>query len=288
MSRAPGTRRRCGEAASPSQCPAISQTVTGGYAYDRRIIAELQAPRLGGRSSSAWATAFRGPPTDRRRLPKHACSRPRRDRPIVIDGLAFGVLPEAAAALHRTHPVIALVHHPLALETGLTDARRRRCLRANARRSRRHGTSSPPAPATADVLTERLRRRARAPRRSSCPARIARRSRRAATMPLCAALGRRDRPAQGLRPAGRGTGAARRPVLASDHRGRPRARSGRDGAPRCADRPAPASRADRRCRHGLAGRSSRRFTPAPICSCWPRASRATAWPSPKRSRTACR
>jgi glycosyltransferase involved in cell wall biosynthesis len=41
-------------------------------------------------------------------------------RPIVIDGLAFGVLPEAAQALRATHPLIALVHHPLALETGVT------------------------------------------------------------------------------------------------------------------------------------------------------------------------
>src|SRR2546423_12739046 len=40
-------------------------------------------------------------------------------RPIVIDGLALGVLPETAEALSVTHPLIALVHHPLAFETGL-------------------------------------------------------------------------------------------------------------------------------------------------------------------------
>jgi glycosyltransferase involved in cell wall biosynthesis len=43
-------------------------------------------------------------------------------QPIVIDGLAFGVLPEAAAALCERHPLVAMVHHPLALETGLTAA----------------------------------------------------------------------------------------------------------------------------------------------------------------------
>ena len=42
------------------------------------------------------------------------------DRPIVVDGLALGVLPEAAAALRSSHRLIALVHHPLALESGLT------------------------------------------------------------------------------------------------------------------------------------------------------------------------
>src|SRR5262249_14583564 len=45
--------------------------------------------------------------------------------PIVVDGLAFGVLPEVAQEL-RARPLIALVHHPLALETGVApdDARR--------------------------------------------------------------------------------------------------------------------------------------------------------------------
>src|SRR5262249_25631074 len=40
-------------------------------------------------------------------------------QPIVIDGLALGVLPDAAAALATTYPLIALVHHPLALESGV-------------------------------------------------------------------------------------------------------------------------------------------------------------------------
>jgi hypothetical protein len=38
--------------------------------------------------------------------------------PIVIDGLAFGVLPEACSFRKRT-PLIALVHQPLALESAL-------------------------------------------------------------------------------------------------------------------------------------------------------------------------
>src|ERR1051325_7330530 len=41
-------------------------------------------------------------------------------RAIVIDGLAFGVMPDEAEALSRTHPLIAMVHHPLALESGVT------------------------------------------------------------------------------------------------------------------------------------------------------------------------
>jgi glycosyltransferase involved in cell wall biosynthesis len=41
------------------------------------------------------------------------------DGPLVIDGLAFGVLPEVATALQASRSLVALVHHPLALETGL-------------------------------------------------------------------------------------------------------------------------------------------------------------------------
>jgi glycosyltransferase involved in cell wall biosynthesis len=41
-------------------------------------------------------------------------------QPIVIDGLAFGALPEAAQALRASHVLVALVHHPLALESGLS------------------------------------------------------------------------------------------------------------------------------------------------------------------------
>src|SRR4249920_3387060 len=55
-------------------------------------------------------------------------------RPIVIDGLAFGVMPEAAESLRETHPLIALVHHPLALETGVTPDRAE-ALRASERKA---------------------------------------------------------------------------------------------------------------------------------------------------------
>lgn len=44
-----------------------------------------------------------------------------RGRPIVIDGLAFGALPEAGALRHRT-PLVALVHQPLALDANLDAA----------------------------------------------------------------------------------------------------------------------------------------------------------------------
>jgi glycosyltransferase involved in cell wall biosynthesis len=92
---------------------------TGGYAYDRRIIAELAA--LG------WHTDVidlgdgfpRPTPATRTRAGAQLSALPA-GRPIVVDGLALGVLQEAAAAMHGSHGLVGLVHHPLALESGLT------------------------------------------------------------------------------------------------------------------------------------------------------------------------
>ena len=72
--------------------------------------------------SSIWATAIRGPARSARR-PRQGCWAPCRPVvPLVIDGLALGVLPDAARQIRERNPLLALVHHPLALETGLAAA----------------------------------------------------------------------------------------------------------------------------------------------------------------------
>jgi glycosyltransferase involved in cell wall biosynthesis len=98
--------------------PGDLATPTGGYTYDRRIIAEL--PSLG------WAPQVvdlgDGFPRPTAATRASACARlgalPR-TCPIVIDGLAFGVLPDLSQKLGASHQLVALVHHPLAFETGL-------------------------------------------------------------------------------------------------------------------------------------------------------------------------
>jgi glycosyltransferase involved in cell wall biosynthesis len=99
--------------------PGDLATPTGGYAYDRRIIAELRA--LG------WDTqvldigeGFPRPTAAVRAAAKRTLSAQPGGRPIVIDGLAFGVLAEEARPLAPARTLVALVHHPLALETGLS------------------------------------------------------------------------------------------------------------------------------------------------------------------------
>ncbi len=135
--------------------PGDIQTVTGGYAYDRRIIAELE--RLGWEIDLvSLGDGFPRPTIQQKAFAEARLLATPSRHPIVVDGLAFGVLPEAAAALHRTHAVIALVHHPLALETGLTEHESDTLFASEraALASTRHVIAT--SPWTADVLTERF------------------------------------------------------------------------------------------------------------------------------------
>jgi glycosyltransferase involved in cell wall biosynthesis len=101
--------------------PGDLSTATGGYAYDRRMIAELEAlgwtvERINLGETFPWPDKdIRSAAEGRLLMVPEGC-------PIVVDGLALGALPEAARRLRANHILIALVHHPLALETGLTSA----------------------------------------------------------------------------------------------------------------------------------------------------------------------
>ena len=99
--------------------PGDLATPTGGYVYDRRIIAEL--PALGWRTEVLnLGEEFPRPAAATRAAAARQLAALAPGRPIVIDGLAFGVLPQTAETLRASHPLVALVHHPLALETGLS------------------------------------------------------------------------------------------------------------------------------------------------------------------------
>jgi glycosyltransferase involved in cell wall biosynthesis len=98
--------------------PGALDTPTGGYVYDRRIICELR--RLGfsvevidlGDCFPHASPAQRAAALEKLgRVPQHWA--------IVIDGLALGVLPEVDT-LAADHGLVGLVHHPLALETGIS------------------------------------------------------------------------------------------------------------------------------------------------------------------------
>ncbi len=91
---------------------------TGGYTYDRRVIAGLRG--LGCEVDIIdLGEGFPYPDAGTRSGALERLCSALPGLPIVIDGLALGVLPEAAKAAAATRPVVALVHHPLALEVGI-------------------------------------------------------------------------------------------------------------------------------------------------------------------------
>jgi glycosyltransferase involved in cell wall biosynthesis len=97
--------------------PGDLATPTGGYRYDGRIIQELG--RLGWQVDVLdVGDGFPFPSAAQRANALAMLSAVPSGCPIVLDGLAFGALPEAGALQSRT-PLIALVHQPLALEVGL-------------------------------------------------------------------------------------------------------------------------------------------------------------------------
>ena len=99
--------------------PGDLDTPTGGYAYDKRMIAELRD--LGWRPQVInLGEGFPHPSALTRATARAQLSDVPKGRAIVIDGLAFGVMPDEAEALSETHPLIGMVHHPLALESGAT------------------------------------------------------------------------------------------------------------------------------------------------------------------------
>ena len=98
--------------------PGSLDTPTGGYGYDRRIISELR--QLG------WdveyldiGEGFPSPDEPTRSAARSLLLEVPDGRPIVVDGLALGVLPDVAGEVASRHPLLGLVHHPLALEWGL-------------------------------------------------------------------------------------------------------------------------------------------------------------------------
>jgi glycosyltransferase involved in cell wall biosynthesis len=100
--------------------PGDLATPTGGYRYDRRIVRELRLLDCEVDVLDLGST-FPFPSLAERSEALAILSRVPRGRPIVIDGLAFGALPEAGTLRHRT-PLVALVHQPLAFDAGLDPA----------------------------------------------------------------------------------------------------------------------------------------------------------------------
>jgi glycosyltransferase involved in cell wall biosynthesis len=102
--------------------PGDPETRSGGYEYDRRMIEGLRA--LGLSVVVHGLDASFPAPTPSALV--HAAStfaRIEDGATVLVDGLAYGALPDIAAAESGRLRLAALVHHPLALETGLAPER---------------------------------------------------------------------------------------------------------------------------------------------------------------------
>jgi glycosyltransferase involved in cell wall biosynthesis len=130
--------------------PGDLDSMTGGYFYDRKVIAGLRA--LGREVHHLPLGASFPDPTRadtedaaRQLAAVHA------DCPVIIDGLALGAL-DPAALRGMTAPMVAMVHHPLALETGLSHKRRDHLFRTEKANLARAAHILVPSPRTAEVV----------------------------------------------------------------------------------------------------------------------------------------
>lgn len=111
--------------------PGDIETRTGGYGYDREILSGLRT-RGWQVSLVSLAGDYPAPSAaDRQRAAAALAGLP--DGALVlIDGLAFGALPEEAQAEQHRLRLVALVHHPLGLETGISEDTSKRLLASEA------------------------------------------------------------------------------------------------------------------------------------------------------------
>ena len=103
--------------------PGDIETRTGGYGYDRRVVASLRD--LGWKVDLvSLGNAFPNSQPENIEAAGALLSRLPDDTLVLVDGLAFGMMDAWATGEAKRLKIMALVHHPLALETGLDDEQR--------------------------------------------------------------------------------------------------------------------------------------------------------------------
>jgi len=104
--------------------PGDPNTSTGGYIYNAQILAGLA--ELGWRTRvHSLDDSFPRPTAAALRDARAEIASLRADGVVVIDGLALAGLERVLDTEAKRLPVVALIHHPLALETGLDPAEAR-------------------------------------------------------------------------------------------------------------------------------------------------------------------
>ena len=96
---------------------------TGGYTYDRRVLAALPGKGIDVRHVELPGSFPEPSPADLAETGRLLASVPPHTV-LLIDGLAYGAMP-AEIVRRLAAPVVALVHHPLCLEAGVSEPRQR-------------------------------------------------------------------------------------------------------------------------------------------------------------------
>jgi len=100
--------------------PGDPATPTGGFVYDREVLAACRGLGVDV-GTLVWNAAFPFPTEAERRQADRDLESLPDGAVVVVDGLAFGGMPELARVHGTRLRLVALVHHPLALEAGLTE-----------------------------------------------------------------------------------------------------------------------------------------------------------------------
>ncbi|MEX3015452.1 glycosyltransferase family 4 protein [Gymnodinialimonas hymeniacidonis] len=131
--------------------PGDITTLTGGYIYERRLLEGLR-----GRGHDVQhielGDTFPTPTDDHMACAIGALTALPPERALILDGLVYGSIDTAGLAQIRT-PIVAMIHHPLALETGLDTATKAHLYKTERDNLALASHVLVPSPHTAQILT---------------------------------------------------------------------------------------------------------------------------------------
>jgi glycosyltransferase involved in cell wall biosynthesis len=131
--------------------PGDITTLTGGYIYERRL---LEGLRAAGRDVRHIQLAGSFPEPSRADMADAVAQLAALEPscPLILDGLVFGSIDTGGLASVRP-PIVAMIHHPLAHESALSEARRAHLYRTERDNLRLVRHVLVPSPHTAAILT---------------------------------------------------------------------------------------------------------------------------------------
>ncbi|MFP7673824.1 glycosyltransferase family 4 protein [Marivita sp. S0852] len=130
--------------------PGDLNTVTGGYIYERLLLETLRTLGHDVQHIQLGAS-FPNPSQADMDHAVRALTDLTPDRPLILDGLVYGSIATHGLAQVRA-PIVAMIHHPLALETGLDQMQRDHLFRTERDNLGLAQHVLVPSPHTADIL----------------------------------------------------------------------------------------------------------------------------------------